>query len=139
MKTATLPRRMPTTYQGLVRMLAPRPIRDDTELRNVTEIVDRLALLSDLSQDQADYLEVLTTLIEFYEREHHDIDVSGLTSLDVLKHLLDENGMNGSDLGRLLGNRQLGSAILRGRRQLSKAHVKVLSNRFCVDADLFLA
>jgi len=118
-------------------MLAPRPIRDDTELQNVTEIVDRLALLDPLSRDQADYLEILTTLVEFYEREHHDIDVSHVTSLELLKHLLDENGMNGSDLGRLLGNRPLGSAILRGRRRRNKAHVKALSNRFCVDASLF--
>jgi antitoxin component HigA of HigAB toxin-antitoxin module len=58
--------------------------------------------------------------------------------LDLLKFLLEENSMNASDLGRLLGNRQLGSAVLRGNRQLSKTHIRKLCERFRVSADLFL-
>ncbi len=43
-----------------------------------------------------------------------------------------------SDLGRLLGNRSLGSLLLTGRRELSKAHVRLLAEHFKVDAGYFL-
>jgi antitoxin component HigA of HigAB toxin-antitoxin module len=52
--------------------------------------------------------------------------------------MLQERGMNASDLGRPLGNRGLGSAILRGERQLSKAHIRVLADYFKVSTDLFI-
>ena len=41
--------------------------------------------------------------------------------------------MTASDLGRLLGNRTLGAAILAGRRNLSKAHIKKLAEHFKVE------
>ena len=138
MTTTTLPKRMPGTYRGLVRLLAPRPIRDDIDLKNVTEIMDRLAVLDNRTSDQEDYLEVLATLVEAYEKDRREIDVSHISPLDTLKFLVQESGMSVSDLGRLLGSRPLGSAILRGKRQLSKAHIKKLSEHFHVNAGLFL-
>lgn len=81
---------------------------------------------------------VLTDLVERYEQEHHRIDLSDLSALDVLTFLLEQNQMNASDLGRLLGNRQLPAAILRGQRQLSKAHIARVCERFKVHAELFL-
>jgi antitoxin component HigA of HigAB toxin-antitoxin module len=49
-----------------------------------------------------------------------------------------EYGMTASDLGRLLGNRALGAAILSGRRSLSKAHIKKLAGHFKVEPGLLL-
>lgn len=46
--------------------------------------------------------------------------------------------MTASDLGNLLGSRSLGSKILRGERELSKTHLRMLAERFKVDAGLFL-
>jgi len=138
MKTVSLPSKMPKTSSGLIGMWIPRPIRDEVDLDNATEIVDRLSVLAEPTPDQADYLEVLATLIEAYERQHHEIDVSHLGPIDALRFLMDEHGMTASDLGRLLGSRQLGSAILRGRRNLSKAHVKTLAEHFHVNPGVFL-
>jgi hypothetical protein len=42
--------------------------------------------------------------------------------------------MTDSDLGRLLGDRVLGSKILRGERTLSKDHIRKLRERFKVNA-----
>jgi antitoxin component HigA of HigAB toxin-antitoxin module len=46
--------------------------------------------------------------------------------------------MTASDLGELLGNRSLGSKVLRGERELSKTHLRILAERFKVDAGLLL-
>jgi HTH-type transcriptional regulator / antitoxin HigA len=137
--TTTLPKQMPKTYSGLVRLMPPRTIHDDVDLENVTEIIDRLAVLDHPTLDQADYLDTLSTLSAAYENAHHSIDVSQLGPLETLKFLLKEHGLNASDLGRILGQRQLGSAILRGDRQLSKSHVRKLAAHFGVSPGAFLA
>ena len=46
--------------------------------------------------------------------------------------------MNASDLGRLLGQRQLGAKILSGDRDLSKAHIQTLAAHFGVSPAVFL-
>lgn len=130
-------RRLPRTYGALVAVLPPRPIHDDIDLTNATEMIDRLAGF-DLNTDQEDYLEALSTFVEAYEADRFPIDDSRITPLEALKTLLDEHGMTASDLGRLLGNRTLGAAILAGRRNLSKAHIKKLAGHFKVEPGLFL-
>ena len=129
--------KLPKIYDALVSMLPPRPIHDDVDLANATEMVDRLAGF-DLSADQEDYLEALSTFIEAYEAGRFPIDDSRITPLEALKALLREHGMTASDLGRLLGNRTLGPAILTGRRAISKANIKKLSEHFKVEPGLFL-
>ena len=66
------------------------------------------------------------------------MDDARIGPLVALKALLAEHGMTASDLGRLLGNRTLGAAILAGRRSLSKAHIKQLADHFKVEPGLFL-
>jgi HTH-type transcriptional regulator/antitoxin HigA len=130
-------RRLPTAYADLVALLPPRPIHDDVDLSNATEMIDRLAGF-ELNEDQEDYLEAFSTFVEAYEAERFPIDDSRITPLDALKTLLAEHEMTASDLGRLLGNRTLGAAILAGRRGLSKTHIRKLAEHFKVEPGLFL-
>jgi HTH-type transcriptional regulator/antitoxin HigA len=129
---------LPEEYLQLVQWRPLMRIKDEVDLDNATELMDRLAVLDDPTQGQGEYLDVLTTLVEEYEREHHDIDASGMTPLELLRYLVEQSGMTASALGNLLGQRQLGSAILRGARGMSKAHVVRLADYFKVDARLFL-
>jgi HTH-type transcriptional regulator / antitoxin HigA len=138
MSTATISRQIPKTYAGLVKLMPPRTIHDDVDLENITEIIDRLAVIDHPTKDQADYLETLSTLVAAYEDAHHAIDVSRLGPLDTLRFLLDEHGLNASDLGRILGQRQLGSAILRGDRKPSRSHILKLAAHFHVSPSTFL-
>jgi len=129
-------RRVPKTYESLVAMLPPRPVHDDVDLANATEVIDRLAGFP-LNADQEDYLEALSTFVEAYEAQRFPMD-DLRTPLDILKAMLGEHNMTASDLGRLLGNRTLGAAILAGRRSLSKAHIRKLAEHFKVEPGLFL-
>lgn len=129
---------IPTNWKRLVTELyLLRPISTKGDYNRAIHIVDMLAGRTDLNRDQADYLESLSTLIEAYENEHNKFDTDQ-DPIEILKFLLDENGLNGSDLGRLLGNRELGSKILNGVRSLSKKHIKILADRFSVEPGLFL-
>jgi HTH-type transcriptional regulator/antitoxin HigA len=139
MKTATRSmdfRRMPKDYAGLVRLLPPRPIHDKVDLANATEMIDALAG-HDLTPDQEDYLDVLSDLVAKYEEDRSPLRRTRSTPLERLRFVVQEAGMTASDLGRLLGNRGLGSLILRGRRQLSKTHIRVLAEHFRLDPGYF--
>lgn len=137
-KTSLTQSGIPKDFESLCAMHAPRPIKDKVDLDNVAEILDSLTALGKLTRDQEDYLETLTTLVESYEASlEFGEEVSGL---DALRALLEANDMNATDLSKLLGDktRSLGSRILRGERDLSKSHIKILCKRFSVSADLFV-
>jgi HTH-type transcriptional regulator / antitoxin HigA len=129
--------RIPKSYTALIALFPLRPLHDEVDYDNALEIAEALVGRTDLTADQADYLDVLADIIQKYESRFHAIDGGG-DSLETLRCMLEERGMNASDLGRLLGNRALGSAILRGQRQLSKTHIRVLSSYFKVSSDLFI-
>ena len=129
-------RRMPKDYAALVRMFPPRPIHDKVDLANATEMVDAMAG-HDLTADQEDYLDVLSDLVQKYEDEHSPVRRPRSTPLERLQYLVEQADMTASDLGRLLGNRGLGSLVLRGRRQLSKTHIRILAEHFKLDPGYF--
>jgi antitoxin component HigA of HigAB toxin-antitoxin module len=127
------------TYLELVRELPLRPIRSRKEYAEAVVMLDRLALLDDqLDAGQRDYLETLELLIDAYDDAHAAVAPEGRTPLERLKYLMQHNRMSSSALGDLLGNRPLASMILRGKRGLSKAHIRKLAERFRVDAGYFL-
>ena len=136
--TVAKDRPLPVDYDALIRMRPLRPIRDDIDFDNAAEVVSRLAVLGEPTQDQADYLEVLASTIAVYEDRRHSRRFTRRDPIGILKHLLGEHNMSGSDLGRLLGNRTLGPAILKGTRELSKAHIAKLCEHFKVQPRLFL-
>ncbi|MEL6633597.1 MAG: hypothetical protein AAFQ83_19170 [Bacteroidota bacterium] len=125
-------------YKEVVNVEYLRPIRSEEQYEEVLEVIEALVFRNELSREEQDYLETLALIVERYEEAKHSIDVSPKEPLELLEFLLSENGMNGSDLGILLGNRSLGGAILRGERGLSKTHIKKLSERFRVSPALFL-
>lgn len=129
---------LPKDYAGLCGLLMPRPIRDKVDLENVTGMTDALAGHK-LTADQEDYFDLLCRLVEDYESEQGGVSAPRVTGLAALRHLLDEHGMSGADLSRLLGaHRTLGSMILRGERKLTVEHVRTLCAHFGVSGDLFL-
>jgi HTH-type transcriptional regulator/antitoxin HigA len=128
----------PRSYAALIATFPLRPLHDEVDYDNALEIAKRLVGSVGLNEDQQDYLDVLTDIIQKYEAGRHPITGGG-SPLDTLKHILEEQGMGASDLGRLLGNRPLGSAILRGERELSKAHSRILADHFKVSTDLFFS
>jgi HTH-type transcriptional regulator/antitoxin HigA len=126
------------TFAELTALRPLRPIRNESDLDRAQSVADRLAVLNRRTRDQEDYIETLSLLIEAYEDLHHPIDTADIEPIDALRFLMNSHGMNASDLGRLLGNRSLGAAILRGQRQLSKTHIAVLCQQFAVSPSLFL-
>jgi HTH-type transcriptional regulator / antitoxin HigA len=128
---------LPEKYAELVRLAMPRPLHDDVDYRNALAVLDNMAGFK-LNADQEDYFDAIATFVEKYEAERHPIGGAKMTPAKLLRALLDENEMNESELGRLLGDRSLGHRILSGERELSKTHIRVLAERFSLDARALL-
>jgi HTH-type transcriptional regulator/antitoxin HigA len=135
-KTTALPETIPTRFGDLCLMHLPRPINDSVEYENTVEVVDRLATLGRRSRDQEQYLETLTILIERYDRDHFS-ETAASDPIKRLRRLMENQDMNASDLGRVLGNRSLGAAILRGDRAISKANATKLGDYFKMSPTAF--
>jgi HTH-type transcriptional regulator/antitoxin HigA len=129
---------LPKDYAGLCHGFLPRPIHDAVDYANVAEVADAMVLWQDdFSRDQADYFDLLCTLIEEYDMEN--VKWPRVKGVDVLKHLLDEHDHAAADLSRILGgSRNLGAMILRGERNLTLAHVRKLAAHFKVSPELFI-
>ena len=135
-KANTLPDVLPKTFSELCRLHLPRPINDGVEYENTAQVVDRLATLAKLSVQQEEYLETLTILIEKYDRDNL-AELAESDAIERLKRLMANREMSASDMGRVLGNRSLGPAILRGDRAISKANAVKLGAYFKISPAAF--
>ena len=137
MKFATLP----TDYAGLCGVVVPRPIHDRSSYENSLEIIEAMAGFEEsFNQDQNDYFSVIADFVAAYEDSQHPRrDSNPRPPLKALKYLLEENNLTASDLSRLLGaDRTLGAKILRGERNLTVPHLRLLAKRFKVNPALFI-
>lgn len=140
MVTATKKRTIRDDYLGLIQRFPLAPIRNRQQLKAAHTMIDELTRIPEkkLTRGQSDYLEVLGDLAMKFDGPLMANEVKDVSGLDLLRHLLEENGMSASDLGRMLGQRELGSKVLRGDRQISRSHAKALGERFNLPAETFL-
>ncbi len=129
---------LPRDFTGLCGVHTPRPIRDAVDYENTAGIIEAMVLWDkEFSRDQADYFDVLVTLIEHYDAEHTKF--LELEPKEVLKSLLDDHKLNASDLSRILGaSRQVGPMILRGERNITADHARTLGAHFKLSPGVFL-
>jgi HTH-type transcriptional regulator/antitoxin HigA len=125
-------------YLELIRRFPLRTIRSKGEFEIAGGLLDELVGRDDLKVGQRDYLDGLVRFVRDYEATASRDKLRKLTPIQVLKHLMEENGMNTSDLGEILGSRGLASEVLNGKRALSKTLIGKLVRRFRVVQSLFL-
>ncbi|HVX85719.1 MAG TPA: hypothetical protein VH253_13135 [Phycisphaerae bacterium] len=126
------------SYLRHVREFALRPLRDKAEYRTALDILGRLAMREGLDSGEHDYVAALSRFVGDYEERRHRASMQKLPPLDLLRQLMQENNMNTTDLGYILGSRGLASEVLNGKRGLSKTLIRRLADRFNVHAELFL-
>jgi HTH-type transcriptional regulator/antitoxin HigA len=112
-----------------------RPIRSDRDLKQA------LAAIADLLRSPEggrgeDRLEVLSTLVAEYEREHHPI--APPTAVEAILFRIDQGGMTKADLAEVMGGRSHASEVLSGKRLLSREAMRLLNVRFGIPAESLL-
>lgn len=123
-------------YRDLLIEELPRAIHSDREHRKYLARVDVLLDQKKRSAAEDRLLELLSILVERYEEEREQI--AAPTPLDALKELMLAKGVSQADLSKLFGSSGIASEVLSGKRALSKAHIRKLSEAFHVPADLLV-
>ena len=113
------------------------PIRTEKDyraaLRVVSELVDQ-----DPSHDtpEGERLDVLSTLIEAYERKHHPIDLPD--PVEAIKFRMDQAGLSVKDLEPMIGQPNRVYEVLSHKRPLTLRMIRNLNKGLGISAQVLI-
>ncbi|MGP8216724.1 MAG: helix-turn-helix domain-containing protein [Bacteroidia bacterium] len=116
-----------------------KPIHTEKDYRTALKRIDEL-IAEDPKEGTAsfDELDIISTLVEAYENEHYPIEAPN--AVEAIKYIMTEKGMSQKDLVRYFGgNKGLVSAVLSGKRELSKRIIKSLHDGLGIPYEILMA
>ena len=121
----------------MIALGAPRVIHSERELEAYTDALFELTSIQRPTRAEREAIELLTLLVERYEREHYPIPSADPVS--VVRLLIEQQGLTQRDLIPEFGTESAVSMFLSGQRKLTVAQIRKLAARFKLPADLFVA
>jgi HTH-type transcriptional regulator/antitoxin HigA len=112
-----------------------KPIRSEADYDVALAEVDRLwgARSGTLEGDR---LDVLATLIDAYESEHHPVDPPD--PIEAIKFRMEQQGLTRKDLECILGTRTRVAEVLNRRRGLSINMIRRLHEKLGISAEVLI-
>lgn len=104
-------------------MVDVRPIRTEQDYEAALGEVEQL-MAARPDTPEGDRLDVLSTLIEAYEAEHHAIDAPDPIAL--VQFVMEQRGLDREALSSMIGNRGRVSEVLSKKRGLSLTMIRKL-------------
>ncbi len=112
-----------------------RPIRTKREHQAALKEIESLWDAPNRSLE-ADRLEVLTLLVEAYEREHYPIEAPD--PIDFLQHVMEARGLSRKDLEPCIGSRARVAEVLNRVRPLTLEMIRKLASALNLPADVLI-
>ncbi|QEC42375.1 helix-turn-helix domain-containing protein [Pseudobacter ginsenosidimutans] len=114
-------------------------IKDYKQYIEYCNILEQYTDMKKHSEAQEDIIELLTVLIEAYDREQDaEEDQEPIDPVSSLKFVMEQNRMKAADLAKELGvSKSLVSDILHYRRGFSKSFIRKLGMRFSFRQELW--
>jgi HTH-type transcriptional regulator/antitoxin HigA len=109
-------------------------IKNDEDYQEALKSME--AVFDETEGALADYAETLTLLIEKYEEFLPSFP--GATGMEILKFLMDQNGLKQKDLAGILGGKSTVSELLNGKRPFNLNHIRILAKKFNVRPATFV-
>jgi HTH-type transcriptional regulator/antitoxin HigA len=124
-------------YMDLISQFPLRIIRSDEELERAFVVIDALTnRLGNLSPLEQDYLDLLSSLVAWYESMKHPIPP--LSDGELLRYLLHEKGIAQAELARATGIAvSTICEVLSGDRKLTRAHIGKVAAYFHIEPGVF--
>ena len=115
----------------------PHVLRGDAEYDAAIAEIERL-LDDDVETGSEGYdrLEFLSVLVEHFEDERYPM--GGVTPQQAVTFMLEQKGMDRSELDDVMGGKSRVSEFLNGKRELSKFQVEGLRRVLGIPADVLL-
>jgi HTH-type transcriptional regulator / antitoxin HigA len=123
-------------YARLLAQILPSVIHTEDENERFIATLEKLERRSrNWSPAEAKLAELLTLLIENFEDQNYKLKAA--TPTEVLCELMESNGLKQKDLMDVFGAESTVSAVLNGKREMTREHIKRLSRRFHVSPEVF--
>lgn len=120
------------------RKALPVKIRTEAEYDRMNAIIRELVDRDDedLSPEEERLLDLLSDLIQQYDEECYP--VKDLTPHEMLRSLMDDNGLRHQAVWQIFGSRSVAAEVLDGKRTISRTQAKKLGDFFKIDPAVFL-
>ena len=125
--------RLPAKY--LVKAEAPKIIASREQHQAYIQRFLELQRKANRSAEETETAKLLVVLIADYETRQFTIE--NASGVEVLRELMDANGLRQKDLADDLGGESIVSLILKEKRQLNRQQMEKLSHRFRVSPAVF--
>jgi len=112
-----------------------KPIKSDDELVAALREIERI-FHAEPGTPNGDRLEVLSLLVEAYEREHYPLLPPD--PIEAIKFHLDQQGADAKALIGIIGSRSRVYEVLRGDRPLTLAMIRRLHSTLGIPADILI-
>jgi HTH-type transcriptional regulator / antitoxin HigA len=112
-----------------------RPIKTEVDYRTALAEIERL-MDSAPGTQAGDRLEVLATLVEYYEASHEPIDPPD--PIEALKYYMERRGLKRRNLEPYLGSRARVAEVLNRRRPLSIDMIRKLHEGLGISAEILI-
>jgi len=117
--------------------MRPKTIRNETDHQNALAEIERLMASSPMiGSEEADRLDVLSLLVEEYEKSAFPIELP--TPIDAIKFRMDQMGLEQRDLIPFIGSRARVSEVLNGKRPLTLTMMRALHSGLGIPAAVLL-
>jgi HTH-type transcriptional regulator / antitoxin HigA len=123
------------SYGELLAKTLPRVIESDAENERLIAELETLDSLPQKTPEQESLAELITLLIEQFERRY---DLGPAAPVEALKTLMEDRGLRQRDLIPVFGSSSVASDVITGKREISKRHARGLAEYFGVPVSLFI-
>ena len=114
-----------------------KPIKNKKQFKEyLRQAYDLIQLDLKKNSIESDKLELLSILIQQYEKENYPIEPPH--PIDAILFRLDQLNMKKSELSRILGTRSRTSEILSGKRKLSLSMIRKLNTELDIPAEVLI-
>jgi len=126
----------PKDYSTLIAKTQPRVIHSEEMNEQFISLLEDLDDRWDsLSPAERELHELVALLIEDFESRHYKL--RSATPIKIIEELMEANGLRQKDLVGIFETASVVSEVLSKKRDLTKDHIKRLSDRFNVSPALF--
>ena len=112
-----------------------KPIRNNKEYQNALIRLEEI-FNAKAGTNEGDELEVLSILIDTYEKEHFPIDPPD--PIEAIKFRMDQLGIKQKDLANIVGFKSRVSEIINKKRKLSLSMIRKLHHQLNIPTEVLI-
>ena len=125
-------------WNDLQHRLGLSPIHSKAQYNRMVQLMN--GLVDEVGGNEkhplADLLEIVGDIIAVYDERHYPI--ADTEAREVLRLLMEQNGLQQKDLAGELGSQSVVSEVLSGKREINARQAKALAARFALSPGAFL-